>query len=289
MEIIADSRNSPHQGEFVIHPGSVAARIKDRNCRTRGGSSKPHVRRLPDVLELQDANACHLKIFAITPPAWKGHLENQLDLELLDLHDRCYEKEKARDQECEELRVKCETTMNEFDKNPTVIILRENIASLPGEIKVASLEVKKVRLEAVKASLCQELENAKLDRVEVVSKAFEEVANMKEPFDLTKVKGYRPSYKQELTMTGNKFATATFPYLADVVTDPYASVETLLSKKPRVLQRLVLTRTHVPASSAPSRKATSSSAPTSQPLSPPLQVTPAAASVTKPQYPPPTQ
>ncbi|GKF28669.1 hypothetical protein Tco_0095011 [Tanacetum coccineum] len=27
---------------------------------------------LPDCFELKDANACHLKISAITPPAWKG-------------------------------------------------------------------------------------------------------------------------------------------------------------------------------------------------------------------------
>ncbi|GJV42061.1 hypothetical protein Tco_1420501 [Tanacetum coccineum] len=204
------------------------------------------------LLNYRDGNACHLKISAITPSAWKGHLENQLDLELLDLHDRCYvrqEKEKARDQECEELRVKCETTMNEFDKNSTAGY-QVSLSTL--ESKVASLEVKKVRLEVVEASLRQELENAKLDWKE----AFEEVANMKEPFDLTKVMGYRPSYKQELTMAGNEFTTATFLYLADVVADPYSSIETLLSKKPRVLQRLV---------------------------------TPAAASVTKPQSPPPTQ
>nr|GFB84389.1 hypothetical protein [Tanacetum cinerariifolium] len=48
---------------------------------------------LPDVFELQDATACHLKISAITPPAWKGHLDNQLDLKPFDLHDRCYARQ----------------------------------------------------------------------------------------------------------------------------------------------------------------------------------------------------
>ncbi|GJS33211.1 hypothetical protein Tco_0531593 [Tanacetum coccineum] len=301
---------------------------------------------LHGVLELQDANACHLKISAITPSAWKGHLDNHLDLELLDLHDHCYvrqvvvdnvvnrrarelikvveqmkgecdvlkEREKAKDQECEDLKVKCETTMIGFDKNMAMIVLREKISSLLGdikehkvnldrillesqkwaryhvslstlELKVASLEAEKVRLEAAEASLRQELENAKLDKAEVVLKvvpymatelvqsndigklvaklvssasiygrcqAFEEVAIMKEPFDITKVKGYRPSYKRQRTKAGNEFATATFPYLADVVADPYTFVETLLFKKLRVLQRPVLSRTYVPASSAPS-------------------------------------
>ncbi|GJY48024.1 hypothetical protein Tco_0437980 [Tanacetum coccineum] len=88
--------------KLVIHSGSVAARIKDRKCRTRGSSKPPSKRRLvqassssrdtrqktsppkadspfhtifddeeglPDVLKLQDANVCHLKISNITHPA----------------------------------------------------------------------------------------------------------------------------------------------------------------------------------------------------------------------------
>ncbi|GJW32787.1 hypothetical protein Tco_0052819 [Tanacetum coccineum] len=107
-EITTDSGESPKAGVFIVHPGSVAARIKERKCKTRGGSSRPPVKRklasgssssrvvraktsaskddapilsisdddegLPDCFELKDANACHLKIFAVTPPAWKGHL-----------------------------------------------------------------------------------------------------------------------------------------------------------------------------------------------------------------------
>ncbi|GJX30048.1 hypothetical protein Tco_0238127 [Tanacetum coccineum] len=102
-EVTADSRGSPKPELFVVHPGSVAARIKDMKCKTRGGSSKPPVKRkiasgssnsratraktstlkddvpfltvsdddkgLSNVLELKDASACHLKISAITPPA----------------------------------------------------------------------------------------------------------------------------------------------------------------------------------------------------------------------------
>ncbi|GJY43339.1 hypothetical protein Tco_0431552 [Tanacetum coccineum] len=123
-EITTDSGESLKAGVFIVHPGSVAARIKERKCKTRGGSSRPLVKRklasgssssrvvqaknsaskddalilsisdddegLPGCFELKDANACHLKILAITPPAWKGHLDNQMDLELLDLHDCCY-------------------------------------------------------------------------------------------------------------------------------------------------------------------------------------------------------
>ncbi|GKD67637.1 hypothetical protein Tco_1321727, partial [Tanacetum coccineum] len=45
VENMTDSRDSPaYQQKLVIHFRSVAARIKDRKCKTRG-SSKPHVKR----------------------------------------------------------------------------------------------------------------------------------------------------------------------------------------------------------------------------------------------------
>ncbi|GKC32933.1 hypothetical protein Tco_1040227 [Tanacetum coccineum] len=52
---------------------------------------------LEDCLELKDATACHLKISVITPPAWKGFLDNHLDVDLLDLHDRCYARQAVVD------------------------------------------------------------------------------------------------------------------------------------------------------------------------------------------------
>ncbi|GJW80780.1 hypothetical protein Tco_0144755 [Tanacetum coccineum] len=297
-----DFGDSPCQEKLVIHSGSVAGRIKDRKCRTRGGSSKPPIKRrlvqgdsfsratrqktasskddspiltisnvdegLSDVLELQDVNACHLKIYNITPLACKGHLDYQLDVELLDLHDRCYarravvenvfnrraqellkvveqikgecdvlkEREKVRDKEREELKAKCEAAMADFDNNPAVKVLRKKIAALLVESKVASLEAEKAKLEIAKASLRQESDDMGKLVTKLVSSAiffgrchdFEEVANMKEPFDLTKVKGYRSSYNQEHTKVGNKFTTAIFIFLSDVVADPHASVEALV-------------------------------------------------------------
>ncbi|GJT12411.1 hypothetical protein Tco_0859453 [Tanacetum coccineum] len=378
VEITADSGESPKAGVFIVHPGGVAARIKERKCKTRGGSSRPPVKRklasrssssravrakpsaskedapilsisdddegLIDCFELKDANACHLKISAITSPAWKGHLDNQMDLELLDLHDRCYARQamvdnavnkrargflqviekmsgeadviKARErshkEECEELRVKCEAVMAEFDQNPTVLVLREKISSLTADVKehegnldrmmlesqkwigyqvtlstleskVDSLEAEKARLEAVEASLYREVEELKEDRRDVVSKfvpyaamelvhsdelgrlvgtlvssaityghyrAYEQVAAMKEPFNLSKAKGYRSSYKKEHTQAINDFATATFPWLDEFVADAAAPIEALLSKKPPTLQKPAPLRTQMPVPSS---------------------------------------
>nr|GEZ26150.1 hypothetical protein [Tanacetum cinerariifolium] len=142
VEVTTDFGESPKPELFVVHLGSH-----------------------PDVLELKDDTACHLKIFVITPLAWKNHLDNHIDLELLDLHDRCYtrqavvdnavnrtshellqvikkirgeldvtrNRETAKEEECEGLRVKCEATMTEFLKNPTMVPLWEKIFVLSTE------------------------------------------------------------------------------------------------------------------------------------------------------------
>ncbi|GKC32932.1 hypothetical protein Tco_1040226 [Tanacetum coccineum] len=144
------------------------------------------------------------------------------------------------------------------------------------ESKVASLEAEKANLEATKASVSQEIEEAKNDKREVVYKgvpyacmellhsdelgrlvgklvslaitfgrcrAYEQVARMNEPFDFSKVKGYRPSYKKEHTQASNDLATAIFSWLNEYVADASASVEALLSKKPPSLQKPVPLRT----------------------------------------------
>ncbi|GKD10489.1 hypothetical protein Tco_1190174, partial [Tanacetum coccineum] len=238
---------------------------------------------LPNVLKLKDTTASHLKISAITPPAWKNHMDNHMDLELLDLHDCCYlrqavvdnavnrrsrellqvikklrgefdimrSRERAREEECEGLSVKCEAAMTEFKKNPAVVALREKISAL--YTKVTFLEAEKARLKAVEVALQNEVEEIKQDRREVVLKvipyammelvhgddmgslvgklvssaivygicrAFEQVADIKEPLDLSKVKGYRSSYKKDHTQARNDLATATFPWLDEFVADP---------------------------------------------------------------------
>ncbi|GKE04845.1 hypothetical protein Tco_1396863, partial [Tanacetum coccineum] len=45
VEVTANSGESPKPKLFVVHPGSVAARIKVRKFKSRGGSSRPLVKR----------------------------------------------------------------------------------------------------------------------------------------------------------------------------------------------------------------------------------------------------
>ncbi|GJZ60624.1 hypothetical protein Tco_0616440 [Tanacetum coccineum] len=151
VEVIADSGGSPKLELFFVHPGGHAfGTSTSRVTRAKTYSSKDDApfltfseddKGLHDVLKLKYANAFHLKISAITPSAWKNHLDNHIDLELLDLHDRCYAKqavvdnavnnrERVRDEECKGLRVKCEAAMIDFEKNPAVVALREKISAL---------------------------------------------------------------------------------------------------------------------------------------------------------------
>ncbi|GKF73884.1 hypothetical protein Tco_0220216, partial [Tanacetum coccineum] len=153
-------------------------------------------------------------------------------------------RERAREEECKGLRVKCEAAMTDFEKNPVMVALWEKISALSTESKVTSLEAEKARFEVVKVALRKEVEELKQDRREVVSKvipyaamelihsdnmgslvgrlvssailyrrckAYEQVADMKEPFDLSKVKGYSSSYKKDHTQANNNLSTATFP------------------------------------------------------------------------------
>ncbi|GJR44107.1 hypothetical protein Tco_1312210 [Tanacetum coccineum] len=324
VKTTADSGGSPKGDTFVVHARSVAARIRERKCKIRGGSSTSRTVRakasiikddapvlsisdddegLEDCLELKDATACHLKISAITPPVNRRSYELLKVIEKLSGEaDVMQARELSREEECEGLRAKCEAAMTDLDKNPTVLLLRKKISSLVAEAKehkgnldrlmlesqkwsgyqvslsaleskVASLEAEKANLEATKASLHQEVEEVKHDRREVASKvvpyacmellhsdelgrlvgklvssaitfgrcrAYEQVARMKDPFDLSKVKGYRPSYEKEHTQASNDLATATFSWLNEYVADASASMEALLSKKPPLYRSLLL-------------------------------------------------
>nr|GEZ12170.1 hypothetical protein [Tanacetum cinerariifolium] len=121
--------------------------------------------------------------------------------------------------------------------------------------------------EGAREEECKEL-RAKYEAA--ITEAYEQVADMKEPFDLSNVKGYRSSYKKDHTQASTDLATVTFPWLDEFVADPPAPIEALLSKKPPSLQRPSPSRTQV---SLPSfQRATSSSIPVFNLMSPPADV-----------------
>nr|GEY09530.1 hypothetical protein [Tanacetum cinerariifolium] len=101
-------------------------------------------------------------------------------------------------------------------------------------------------------------------------RAYEQIADMKEPFDLSKVKSYRSSYNKDHNQAINDLAIATFSWLNEFVADLSAPIEALLLKKPPSLLSPTPSRTQVPLLS--SQRATPSSYLVSNLMSPPADV-----------------
>ncbi|GJX02885.1 hypothetical protein Tco_0188801 [Tanacetum coccineum] len=73
-----------------------------------------------------------------------------MDLELLDLHDRCYERKAVVDHAVNRWAFKCEAAMAEFDQNPTVLVLREKISLLTADVKEHKGNLDRMMLESQK-------------------------------------------------------------------------------------------------------------------------------------------
>ncbi|GJS80020.1 hypothetical protein Tco_0729901 [Tanacetum coccineum] len=133
QEIFATRGSLACEKMLVIGTCSVAGRMKDRKCRIKG-STKPPVKR--KVVHAGSSS--------------RGHLDNQLDAELLNLHDHCYAREKAREKEFEELKAKCDAAMVDFDNSPAINVLRQKIKSLSDEVKEHKATMDRMLLESKK-------------------------------------------------------------------------------------------------------------------------------------------
>ncbi|GJY81432.1 retrovirus-related pol polyprotein from transposon TNT 1-94 [Tanacetum coccineum] len=274
VEVTIDSGGSPKPELFVVHPGSVAARIKDRKCKTKGGSSRPPVKRKLESGSL-NSRATRAKTstskddvpFLIVSDDDEAIVENAMNrrscelLEVIEkLRGECEPNRDCLTREDIQFVYRSKRTQGQSCQDDVgeskVASYQASLSTL--ELQIASLEAEKARLEAVEVSLRKEVDDVKWDRMEVISKvvpyaamnlmhnddlgslvgrlvssaifygrckAFEQVARMKEPFILLKVKGYRPLYKKEDNQAGNDLTTATFPWLSEFVADPSALVE----------------------------------------------------------------
>nr|GEW14053.1 hypothetical protein [Tanacetum cinerariifolium] len=99
------------------------------------------------------------------------------------------------------------------------------------QLKIKGLEMEKNRLGELMVKLLEQIKDLKHDRAEVVvfyerCSTFEEVAKLKEPFDLAKVLGYRSLSNNKYDQAGN-----------EATSDPFDPIKVLLSKKHKSLQR----------------------------------------------------
>ena len=165
-----------------------------------------------------------------------------------------------------------------------VVGYKEEIAEL--EIKCGSLEEERTKLGELEIKLREDLDGLKRkynalkrDRAAVVSKVIpyiamelyhsdevgkmigdvvnaaiyhgkcttlEEIAATGKPVELSEVTYYCPTHKAEYDNASNLLATAEYPFLVDATKDPMASVETLLSKKPRRVKPTSVSRKDTP-------------------------------------------
>ncbi|GJS95098.1 hypothetical protein Tco_0802066 [Tanacetum coccineum] len=272
---------------FRAQRGGLRARGR-RASPTKDGSSiylaiSDDEEGLPDVPKLQDQLDLHDRYYVMH--AVIDNDVNRRARELLKVVDQIKgecevlkERENARDKECEDLKAKCEAAMADFDNNPAINVLHQKIMSLPGEVKehkaslnrmllerkkwvsyqesltaleskVASLEAEKAKLEVTEASLHQEVDVVKRNRVDVVLKvlpyiatelvhsdemgllvgklvssavfyrrcdAFKEVAEMKDPFDLSRVKVIGPPTRKNIPRLPPSFVVGIKRLLDDL-------------------------------------------------------------------------
>ncbi|GKD37624.1 hypothetical protein Tco_1257831 [Tanacetum coccineum] len=189
-------------------------------------------------------------------------------------YDAIREREVKKDKAYAELEKNCNEALQDLDKNPLVSDMCSKIETLQGQVKgfhneynrlvleekklanyEQTLSTLRVRVKDLEAAVVMKvIPDATMKLIQsdevgiLVAKlvkasmfcgrcaAFEEVANLKEPFVLEKMPGYRPSSKEEFDQARADLANASYHFLVELTVDHNASVEQLLSKKPQSLR-----------------------------------------------------
>nr|GEW47838.1 hypothetical protein [Tanacetum cinerariifolium] len=165
--------------------------------------------------------------------------------------DVIQERERENEKAYAKIEKNCNDALQDLDKNPLVVDMHAEIKTLQGQVnKLHEIDglrqdraavIFKVVTRVVKELVHSDemgLLVARLFKVAVFRgsyTAFEEVDALKEPFDFEKIPGYHSSSKKEFDQVDDDLATASYPFIAEATADLYASVEELLSKKPKYL------------------------------------------------------
>nr|GEW04554.1 hypothetical protein [Tanacetum cinerariifolium] len=173
--------------------------------------SDPDIHEFTPAKELKDSGDCHFVVAHVTPLWWKRNLREICLEKLCDIHDRAYMQQDVLDNMLNSRTRKLISNLSKARAYCDAIWEREV------EKDKAYAELKRKCNEA----LCTNLED---------------VTALKEPFDLEKMHGYRSSSKKEFDQAGDNLATASFPFIAEAIADPYASLEKFLLKKPKSLR-----------------------------------------------------
>ncbi|GJU94744.1 hypothetical protein Tco_1319500 [Tanacetum coccineum] len=228
-------------------PRSKTQKAPAQASKVAGDASSPldvdcdlDIHEFPSAKELKDATDCHWVIAHVTPPFWKQTRE--LISALHKARASCYamrEREIKKYKVYVELENKCNEALQDLDKNPLVSDMRAEIETLQSQDRATV--VSNVILDTIMKLVHSDEMGVLIARLVKASivydrcSAFKEVAELKKPFILEEMPGYRPSSKEGYDRVGNDLADASYPFLVELTADPYASVEQLLSKKPQSL------------------------------------------------------
>ncbi|GJV07416.1 hypothetical protein Tco_1345072 [Tanacetum coccineum] len=126
---------------------------------------------------------------------------------------------------CAKLERKCNEALQDLDKNPLVLDTHSKIETFQGQVDrlhVKGLESEREKLKSSETQLLQEIDGLRQDRVVVVSKVLPHVAT-------ELVRCNEIAFDDDL-------ATTYYPFTSKATVDQYASLEKLLSKKPKSLR-----------------------------------------------------
>ncbi|GJY85547.1 hypothetical protein Tco_0499573 [Tanacetum coccineum] len=203
---------------------------------SQGEGSRQRTQKFPSAKELKDATDCHWVVSHITPPSRKQHLREISLEQLCDIHDRAYIRQAVldnvkKDKAYVELEKKCNEALQDLDKNPLISDMRFEIEALQSHVNGLHNEYNRLVLEEKKwvnyeqtlstlyardrasiaikvvpdaAMKLIQIDEMGIHVVKLVKASmfngrratFEEVANLKEPFILEKMPGYRPYLKE---------------------------------------------------------------------------------------------
>nr|GEX59365.1 hypothetical protein [Tanacetum cinerariifolium] len=212
-----------------------------------------HGEEFPSAKELKDVTNCHWVVAHVTYPSWKQYLGEISIEQLYDIHDKAYMRQAVLDNvltgRTRELISALHKAMASYDtmrereikKDKAVTSMASTMSKVGSYLKtIRGLSKSRLYPPFVLKSKASDLKgkDSRLLKSSFYKRCtvFKEVAELKKPFVLVEMPGYRPSLKEEYDEAGNDLVDASYPFLPELTTDPHASVEQLLSKKPQSLQ-----------------------------------------------------
>ncbi|GJV52926.1 hypothetical protein Tco_1448667 [Tanacetum coccineum] len=198
-------------------------KVPPQASKAAGDSSDPL-----DVDKLKDSADYHWVVSHVVLDNVMNRRARELMSTLMKARASCddiQEREKEKDKAYANHEMKCNDALQDLDKNPLVLDMRTKIETLLRQDRVAVVAkvVPHVAMELVHSDKMGLLV-ARLTKIALFHgrcSALEEVAALKEPFELEKMHGYCPLSKKEFDQASDNLATASYPFLAEIIADPY--------------------------------------------------------------------